>query len=302
MKKHFSVLTVFILMMALSTAGFATVQVGEPVFEKFDTPHPYVGGAGLVMEKVYHYPNAGYISLHFQGFDLAPGDYVEIMSGDESISYTYSGKGKLVNNGKESISEFWATHIPGDTTVVRLYSHNPNGAFGFVIDQWVRGYEKQRIAELVEGLEAAMDLPRPEDPEAICSSDDMDWAKCHEGTEMYNKARTVARLLMNGSSACTGWLLGSEGHLMTNQHCIGSQSTANNTDYEFMAEGANCTTNCSSWFACPGTVEATSGTLVKVNSSLDYALVLLPTNLTGTYGYLQFKDTLPSVGDRIYIP
>ncbi|MCP5046993.1 MAG: hypothetical protein GY940_07455, partial [bacterium] len=86
------------------------------------------------------------------------------------------------------------------------------------------------------------------------------------------------------------------------QHCIGSQSTANNTDYEFMAEGANCTTNCSSWFACPGTVEATSGTLVKVNSSLDYALVLLPTNLTGTYGYLQFKDTLPSVGDRIYIP
>ena len=300
MRRHLSVLVIF--MMIFATAGFASVEVGVPVMEKFETPHPYKGGPGLVMEKIYHFPNAGYISLHFQEFDLAPGDYVEIMSGDETISHIYSGKGKVVQNGKQVISEFWASHIPGDTTVVRLYSYNPKGSYGFVIDRWVRGFEKKKIAELVEGLEAAMDLNPGRDIEAICSSDDKDWAKCHDGTEMYNKARAVARLLMNGSTACTGWLLGSEGHLMTNNHCISSQNTANNTDYEFMAEGANCTTNCASWFACPGNVVATSGTMVKTNSSLDYSLILLPTNLTGTYGYLQFRDTLPSVGERIYIP
>jgi hypothetical protein len=286
-----------------SLAGFSAVKVGEPVMEKFETPHPYKGNAGVVVEKIYHYPNAGYISLHFSHFNLAPGDFVEIFSGDEQIRYVYRGKGKVVNNGTEVISEFWASHIPGDTAVLRLHSKNPSGGWGFAIDQWVRGFEKERINQILDGMASTMTEPALEPgQEAICSNDDKEWAKCYDGTTMYDKARAVARLLMNGSSACTGWLVGSEGHLMTNNHCIGNQSTANNTDYEFMAEGATCATNCTGWLACPGIVEATSGTLVKTNSSLDYTLVLLPVNLTGTYGYLQLRDTLPILDERIYIP
>jgi hypothetical protein len=69
-----------------------------------------------------------------------------------------------------------------------------------------------------------------------------------------------------------------------------------------MAEGSTCSTDCSDWFDCPGTIEATSGTLVKADYSLDYALVLLPDNVTSIYGYLQFRDTLPPIGERIYVP
>jgi hypothetical protein len=90
--------------------------------------------------------------------------------------------------------------------------------------------------------------------------------------------------------------------VITNNHCISTSTDANNTDYEFMAEGATCTTNCASWGACPGTVAASSGTLIKTNSSLDYTLILLPTNVTGTYGYLQLRNSLPTIGERIYIP
>lgn len=294
MRKHVSVLAIVLL---LTSVSFAKVQVGEHVSEPFASAHPYKGGDGLVMEKIYHYPNAGYISLHFKHFDLAPGDYLEIMSGDEVTRYIYRGKGKVVANG-DVISEFWATHIPGDTAVVRLHSLNPKGGWGFEIDQWVRGYEKDRIMKVMDGLSSTM---TEVEPEAICSADNKEWAKCYEGTTMYDKARAVARLLINGSSACTGWLMGSEGHLMTNNHCVGSSSDALNTDYEFMAEGS-CTTNCASWFACPGNVEATSGILIQTDSALDYSLILLPTNLTGTYGYLQLRDTLPTVGERIYIP
>jgi len=196
------------------------------------------------------------------------------------------------------ISNFWATHIPGEKAVVRLVSKNKRSGYGFVIDKWVHGYEPGYIEAVMSGLED----DHRDNSKAICSSDDKEWAKCYLGTDMYNESKAVCRLLLNGSSACTGWLLGSEGHVMTNQHCIGSQSTANNTDFEFMAEGATCSTSCTGWFACPGTVEASSGTLIQVDSALDYALVLLPSNVTSTYGYMQLRDTLPALDERIYIP
>jgi V8-like Glu-specific endopeptidase len=242
---------------------------------------------------VFHNPGSGYLAIHFSAFDLGPGDYVEITSPDGKFYFTYREKGKVVRGGEDVLGNFWARHTVGDTAIVRLISNSRKGGWGFEIDKWVAGYESHIIDALLTGMEAEV--------EAICSSDDKEWAKCYDGTTMYDKGRAVARLLMNGSSACTGWLLGSEGHLMTNNHCVGSQSTADNTDYEFMAEGATCTTNCASWFACPGTVEATSGTLVKTDSALDYSLILLPTNVTSTYGYLQLRDTLPTVGERIYI-
>jgi len=301
-------LTVF-LTMAFAATLLSKVQVGEEVRESFTTAHPYPGGGGLVYEKVYHNPNSGYISIHFSNFDLAPGDYVEISSADGNYSYLYNSKGKVVRGGKAIISEFWATHIPGSTAVVRLYSRNPKGGWGFEIDKWVRGYEPEVIDAMLTNIEletkpTETSIPGEtlSSPEAICSSDDMEWAKCYDGTTMYDKARAVARLLINGVGACTGWLVGSQGNLMTNNHCIGSASDAANTDYELMAEGATCGTDCTGWFACPGTVVASSATLVRTNAALDYTLVKLPTNPTRTYGFLQMRDRGTAIGERIYIP
>ena len=108
--------------------------------------------------------------------------------------------------------------------------------------------------------------------------------------------------MINGTSACTGWLIGDEGHLMTNEHCVANSTAANNVTVEFMAQGANCATDCTTWFGCPGTVVATSTTLVKANANLDYALLKLPTNVTSTYGFLQLRETGAVLNERIYIP
>lgn len=288
---------ILFLMLTVLTLGLYSqpgpIQVGDEILESFATPHPYKG-RGLVFEQVFHNPGSGYLAIHFSKFDLGPGDKVEISSPDGKFYFTYKDKGKVVRGGEAVLSNFWARHMPGDTAIVRLYSNSRKGGWGFEIDKWVAGYEAHIIEALLTGMDDA-------DVEAICSNDDKEWAKCYEGTTMYDKGRAVARLLMNGSSACTGWLLGSEGHVMTNNHCVGSQSTADNTDFEFMAEGDTCQTNCASWLACPGTVEATSGTLIKTDYDLDYSLILLPTNITSTYGYLQLRDTLPTIGERIYI-
>lgn len=296
MKKHFIIFTIA-LAMFLTTSLVAKVQVGDVVNEKFETPHPYISGQAL--EKVFYWPNASYISLHFSQFELAPGDFLVVSDPAGLVSYKYDGKGKEVRGGAEVLSTFWASHIPGDTAIVKLVSHNPKAGFGFTVDKWVHGYEKEIVTAAFDNLEpqeGEIDL------ESICGINDKEWAKCYEGTTMYNKSKAVCRLLISGMYACTGWLLGSEGHIMTNNHCIESQTDASNTDFEFMAEGATCGTDCSSWFACPGTVEATSSTLIQTDTALDYSLVMPPTNVSGTYGYFQLRDTLPIVNERIYIP
>jgi hypothetical protein len=101
--------------------------------------------------------------------------------------------------------------------------------------------------------------------------------------------------------ACTGWLIGNEGHLLTNNHCISNQSQASSATYEFMAEGS-CGTDCSVWGSCAGDVVADSATLIKANAALDYALLKLPGNPSQTYGYLTLRASGAVVGERVYVP
>ena len=203
------------------------------------------------------------------------------------------------------MKEFWGIHISGERAIVELFSQHAVGRGAVVIDKIAHGYPAEIVDQKLDFswqvAPEAREWEKSLGLKALCGADDSENAQCYTGTAMYDKARAVARLHLNGSSACTGWLVGSEGHLMTNEHCIGNASTAANTDYEFMAEGS-CAQNCSSWFACPGTVVATSATLVQVNATYDFALVQLPTNPTGTYGYLQLRDTGAVTGERIYIP
>jgi hypothetical protein len=294
-----TIMTLMIFLIILSANLFPIKKVGEVVLEKFQTTHPYKGGNGIIWEKEFYWPKAGYISIHFSSFELAPGDYVEISSPDGKFNYTYSGRGKWVRQGAIQISEFWATHIPCDKAIVRLYgSKQKKRGWGFVIDKWVHGYERGYIDSVLSELEE----DQLAQIKAVCGDNDWEGVKCYDGTTMYYNSRSVVRLLINGYKPCTGWLLGNEGHVIANYHCIENQADADNTDYEFMAEGEDCTTDCSDKLACPGAVEANSGTIVKTNCSFDYTLIKLSASLPTKYGYLQFRETLPAIGERIYIP
>ncbi len=190
---------------------------------------------------------------------------------------------------------FWGIHIPGDVAVVEIYSRGPLAANAVIIDSFAHGYPAPRWEISKENFEAGA--------ESLCGIDNSEWAQCYQTTEptVYGKSRAVLRLLINGSSGCTGWLVGDAGHVLTNEHCITSAFDAQNTDYEVLAEGA-CGQSCASFGACPGTILATSGTLVKNNAALDYALVQLPVNPTAVYGYLQMRGSGAVVAERIYIP
>ena len=264
---------------------------------RLESPHPYAaveqrGANGALHTDTLHHPGASYIAPHFATLELEQGDYVIVRSPDGSRSWRYDNTHPGARDG------FWGIHIPGDTALIELHSPTMHrqgvlNQYGYRIDRYARGYTAQEL-QGTQGLVA----------EALCGVDDSGWARCYEASEpqIYNHGRAVARLLINGTNACTGWLVGNQGHLLTNNHCISTETDAQNTDYEFMAEGATCGTSCASWGACPGTVVATGATLVKTDAPRDYTLLQLPTNPTGTYGFLQLRSTGAVVDERIYLP
>ncbi|TMW59237.1 hypothetical protein Poli38472_007382 [Pythium oligandrum] len=148
--------------------------------------------------------------------------------------------------------------------------------------------------------------------EATCAQDNSEEAVCaYEQSSTrtsYLASQAVARLLIqkdvDKQAACTGWLLGSEGHLITNYHCVKNQDEASSTTVEFMADATKCSESCTEWGTCQGTVEAISTKLIQANEELDYALLLLQTDvdLPKKYGFLRLKTTQGHQGQEVYIP
>lgn len=278
---------------APEVAESAMKIVGEDIHQSYSSPNPYVGvtefgRAQLVWSDVIHHPEASYICPHFSRMELGEGDYVVVRSADSSRVWRYERFG--VDDLGRSEDGFWGIHIAGDTAIVELWSAGAQGGFGYVVDRYARGFSREEAEE--RG-----------DPEGIVGVDDSEWAPCYETTDptVYDKSRAVARLLINGSFLCTGWLVGNEGHFMTNEHCITDQAGASNTNYEFMAEGATCSTNC--WqLQCPGNIVTTSGTLIGVSVDYDYAFIQLSVNPSATYGFFTLRADGGVVGERLYIP
>jgi len=276
-----------------SPAQMAMEIVGEDVYESYSSPNPYrgvfgQGGPQLVWSDVLYHPEASYICPHFGQMDLGEGDFVIVRSPDGSRKWRYENTG--VDGLGLSDTGFWGIHIAGDTAVVELWSAGADGGFGYVIDRFARGFTREEVeANTV--------------PEGIVGADDSEWAPCYETSDpvVYDKSRAVARMLVNGSGLCTGWLVGNEGHFLTNNHCISTQGQASNTNYEFMAEGATCATDC--WqLQCPGTIVTTSGTLIGTSYDYDYALVQLSVNPSATYGFFTLRADGGVLGERLYIP
>ncbi|MEM9290370.1 MAG: trypsin-like peptidase domain-containing protein [Acidobacteriota bacterium] len=320
MRRSCSLPTAFLAAFCLLALGFATaapadaqkpVTAGEYIFETFQTSHPYVSSgqseATLTWFDEINFPGAVYIAPFIDKIELAAGDELIIRSPDNKQRWVYTDLGRHDMGGG-----FYATHIRGDRLIMELWTTGTKNAFGVFVSHYGRGYNEQEILQFwAAGLGEKMNLPLPPAlDESLCGADDSEEAKCYQGSEpdAYNTSRAVARLLRNGGSWCTGWLIGSEGHLMTNEHCIGSQSALASIDFEFMAEGPDCATDCSSPLACSGTIEASSGTMIQFDSPLDYAL-LIPdtsaagnTDLPGTYGFMRLRESGAVLGERIYIP
>ncbi|GJM07810.1 MAG: hypothetical protein DHS20C11_00860 [Lysobacteraceae bacterium] len=269
-----------------------------------ETGHPYAVGSPseksveMVWSRTIHEKNASFIMPHFLSMDLAEGDFLVLRSPDNSRERIYTGYGKS-DRGRPGAGGFWGIHISGDTAILELYSSGKPSRHGVLVD---------RISVGFPDFDTGGGSTR-----SLCTVDDSENSTCYADTHpfQYQRAQTVARLLITkptGTFFCTGWLVGSEGHFITNQHCIENGTQAMDTTFEFAAEGATCATNCRTGNGCPGVVEADNSTLIKVSSPLDYALVAVDTSglggtdLPATYGFLTLRPGGAELLEEIYIP
>ena len=262
------------------------VKIGDIVPVDIYTQHPYhtSGQGGVVFEKEFFTKHASYIKIYFKNFDLAPGDYLEITGVNSGESIVYAGQGKIIDKNLSMIPNFWSQVVFDERVLVRLYSFGSSNYYGFEIDKVAYGFPQAVIDALLQ-------------TKAICGQDDKEPAICYDGTNMYEKGRAVCKLIIGGAGSCTGWLLGCDGHVMTNNHCIGSATEAANTDFIFNYHHTNCNGTGNS---APNTVSS-SASFIKTSTGLDYTLVQLPSNPASTYGFLSLKSIAPVVNDRIYI-
>ncbi|MGH1334666.1 MAG: trypsin-like peptidase domain-containing protein [Aureispira sp.] len=269
------------------------IKIGDVLPIQIAPTHPYnaTGGERLAFEQEFFNKNSSYIKLYFENFNLAPGDYVEIKGLNSGETVLYSELGKIIDENGQMLSNFWSKVIFDERVRVRLYTTHSSNSYGFDLTQVAYGYSEARINNLFAG-------------KSICGTDDKEPIECYNGTDMFDKGRAVCRLIIGGAGSCTGWLLGCDGHIMTNEHCIGTANDASNTDFIFNFQHTNCagTANATS------DVVASSATFIKTNATLDYTLTqLIPATgrtragIVNTYGFLSLSSVAPVVNDRIYI-
>lgn len=146
--------------------------------------------------------------------------------------------------------------------------------------------------------------------ETVCkATDELRPAICFESShpEVYTYSKSLVRIkviLDDFAQYCTGWLVGCEGHVMTNAHCFTRETNVGLSEFEFMAEGTTCSDECSTKGACSQTRVITNATLVVRDEALDFALLKLPhgEQLVKAFGYLKLQPFAPMVGQAIYIP
>ncbi len=270
----------------LLSAQKGPLKVADEKELDISTAHPYnpQGEEGVVFEKRFARKNASYIKFRFENFQLEGDDHLEVLSPETGQRFLYAGGGKIIDKQGNTISDFWSLMIRDDEAVVRLHSDGPASSYGFDISKVAYGYPQDSIESIVY--------------ESVCGTDDKQDLECHSSTTMFSKAQAVCRLYINGSGLCTGWLLGDQGHVMTNNHCISTSSDAQNTEFQFNYRNQNCGSGPTTSMD----VVSNSSTLICTDADLDYTLLQLPTNPTSTYGYLSFRNPGPLTGERIYIP
>jgi len=240
---------------------------------------------------------ADFIKVRFADFQLPAGAYVLVSSADGQEVHRYDGQERHNRTfdrlrGEDGQSRFSALSVFGDSALVTLVLP-PGVAWGaghkIRVDQFQAGQMSQAPASPVS----------PVSPMSVCGTDERRDAVCFANSNPleYDRSRPVARLLMNGSGLCTGWRVGPDNRMFTNNHCFANQATLTNTEIWFNYQNSSC------GGSSQGTVvKVTGGTLLRTDATLDYSLFTINDfSKVATFGYLGLDVAAPVTGTKIFI-
>lgn len=236
---------------------------------------------------------ADFVKVHFAEFKLPAGAYVLVASADGQEVHRYDAMPDAAvanrtfdrNQGEDGLSRFAALSVFGESATVTLVL--PAGvAWGST--------HALRVDRFHAGQMAAERTPL-----SVCGTDERRDPVCFASSHptQVDRTRPVARLLMAGSSLCTGWRVGPDNRMFTNNHCFADQATLTNTEVWFNYQNTTC------GGGTQGTVtKVTGGTLLKTDATLDYSLFTINNFANvASFGYLGLETRDPVLNETIYI-
>ncbi len=251
-------------------------------------------------------PDAAFIKVHFDYFNVPDGVVVQVSDPQGSQKYTYGAEQKSAmtfdpNIGEDGVRSFAAMSIVGPAAIVRLINNGKaewdDNLHGVEISRYLEGYPQAVIDEL---MATQPGLLGDDETRSTCGINERQDAVCFANSNPteFERSRPTARLVISGGGLCTAWRVGSSNRVFTNNHCIDSQSDVSAVEVWFNYQRNSC-----------GSGPVNNPTIVSGNSllrtdfTLDYTLFTVNNfSSISSFGYYGLDVRSPSSQERIYIP
>ena len=248
---------------------------------------------GAPKKETFTYPGASYVKLHFSRMAMLPGDYLTVSNPDGTEKYRYDAPGVLTTGPVDK----WAMSITGDTAVLEVHRGAGDvlgpvlGRLGIGVDRVARGFSRteQRSASRRTGRE-----------ESVCGSDSSADAVCYRSADpvAYTKSKAITRLLINGTELCTGWRVGAQNRLLTNNHCFNTSGEAYDTEVWFNYQCAKC-----GGYDVFRPTKVWGDKVVATDQVYDYTLFTVDDfAAVRKFGFLSLDTTRPTKNQQLYVP
>jgi lysyl endopeptidase len=283
------------------STGEAAVR-GRQQVGKLITVGKLLRYVGTPQTETFHYPRASYVKVHFDRLTMLPGDYLTVSNADGTESYRYDAPAPL----STAPADKWAMSITGDTAKVALHRGAGDalgvgsllGKLGVNVDRVARGYT---ATEQKQAPESRLTAPgRTGREESVCGGDESVDAVCYRSADpvAYTRSRAVARLLINGTELCTGWRIGANNRMLTNNHCFDNSGDAYETEVWFNYQCSRC-----GGYDVLRPTKVWGDRVLATNHTYDYTLFTVE-NFAAVqkFGYLTFDTVRPARGQELYIP
>ncbi|MET0417943.1 MAG: serine protease [Actinoplanes sp.] len=281
-----------------TATGAGRQRVGELL--RVDKLLGYLSGAPK--KETFRYPGASYVKLHFGRMAMLPGDYLTVSNADGTEKYRYDAPSTL-NTGA---IDKWAMSITGDTAVLEIHRGAADllglgsvlGRLGVDVDQVARGYSR---SEQRKQPEKQLTAPgRTGKEESVCGSDTSADAVCYRSADpvAYTKSKAIARLLINGTELCTGWRVGTQNRMLTNNHCFNTSGEAYDTEVWFNYQCAKC-----GGYDVFRPTKVWGSQVLATDHVYDFTLFTVDNfALVKKFGYLTLDTARPVKNQQLYVP
>ncbi len=295
----------------LTALGLAALLAASPVFARApDLSPPIVGhsltmtivpeladaasdGKEMVWTRVVEIPSAGFLKVHFADFALRPGDSLTLRSRTGRVIEELRGR------GPKDLESFWGLSGQGQQLTLELRFQEPYETAPFLIDK------------VMVGDSEIFDAPLGgDDHESICAPAQFEDVLCYDSDP--GKWATIFASIGvmtaggNVSLFCSGTNLRGN-RVLTNDHCVSSQASCNNTEFVFRYYRTGCNDGSpptADWvaFRCDELLaNSPAGPCDPTLSALDFSLFSVVGDPEATFGSVDPDPTPLTDSEQIYI-